>query len=54
MGIKMDSNPTIVIHFNSAGDVVKLDMIVAGQTMSKTIQQDDPVSATTKTISSWT
>lgn len=47
------TNGSLVVSYNAAGDVVKLQKTIAGVTYTKTISNSDETVSTTKTISAW-
>lgn len=49
----LEFNPSTVISYNAAGDVVKIEKTINGTVYTKTFSSSDSTIATTKTISNW-
>lgn len=47
------NNPTTILSFNVAGDLIKIQKTIQGVTYEKTLSNDDMVVSETQTISSW-
>jgi hypothetical protein len=47
------ANPSLVVSYNAAGDVVLLEKTIGGTTYTKTFSNADTIVASTKDISSW-
>jgi hypothetical protein len=53
MGNLKDANPSTILSFNAAGDLIKIEKTIGETTYTKTISNADEVVASTKVISSW-